>query len=41
MNKVATATTVEETKAVLEAKLNYVAKRNGIILFRKPKWFSF
>ena len=34
---VATATTVDEAKKVLEAGFEYVAEKNGIMLFRKPK----
>ena len=37
---VATATTVEEAKELLAVGFDYVAERNGIMLFRKPKRFS-
>jgi integrase/transcriptional regulator NrdR family protein len=35
--EVATATSVEETKKVLEAGFDYVCEKDGILLFRKPK----
>ena len=38
--KVTTATTVEEAKQVLSAGFDYVTKKNGIMLFRRPKRFS-
>jgi hypothetical protein len=37
--EVATAQTIEETKAVITAGFEYVAEKNGIMLFRKPKRF--
>jgi hypothetical protein len=37
--EVATATTIEEAKAVLSAGFEYVTEKNGIMLFRKPKRF--
>jgi len=38
--EVTTTTTVEEAKKVLEAGFDYVAEKNGIMLFRRPKRFS-
>ena len=37
---VTTATTVDEAKKVLTAGFEYVAEKNGIMLFRRPKRFS-
>lgn len=34
---VATATTVEETKKIVEAGFDYVTEMNDIKIFRKPK----
>lgn len=38
--EVATATSVEEAKKILEAGFDYIAEKNGIMLFRRPKRFS-
>ena len=38
--EVATATTVDEAKSVLSAGFDFVAEKNGIMLFRRPKRFS-
>jgi integrase len=38
--EVATATTVDEAKQILSAGFDYVAEKNGIMLFRRPKRFS-
>lgn len=37
--EVATATTIEQAKSVIAAGFEYVAEKNGIMLFRKPKRF--
>jgi len=37
---VATATNVEEAKELLAVGFNYVAEKNDIMLFRKPKRFN-
>jgi hypothetical protein len=37
----ATATTVEEAKHILSAGFDYVTEKRGIMLFRRPKRFSF
>jgi heme oxygenase len=37
--EVATATTVDEAKKVLEACFDYVTEKRGVMLFRKPKGF--
>lgn len=37
---VATATTVDEAKELLEQGFDYVTEKNGILLFRKPKMFK-
>jgi integrase len=39
--EVATATTVTEAKQILSAELDYVTEKCGIMLFRRPKRFSF
>jgi hypothetical protein len=38
--EVTTASTIEEAKQVLTAGFDYVAEKNGIMLFRRPKRFS-
>jgi hypothetical protein len=38
--EVATATTVEEAKQILSAGFDSVTEKNGITLFRRPKWSS-
>lgn len=38
--EVTTATTVEEAKQVLTAGFDHVTKKNGKMLFRRPKRFS-
>jgi len=38
--EVATATTVEEAKSVLTVGFDYVAEKDGIMLFRRPKRFN-
>jgi hypothetical protein len=38
--EVTTATDVEEAKKVLSAGFEYVAEKQGIMLFRKPKRFT-
>ena len=38
--EVTTATTAEEAKTVLSAGFEYVAEKNGIMLFRRLKRFS-
>jgi hypothetical protein len=38
--EVATANTQDEAKQVLSAGFDYVAEKNGIMLFRRPKRFS-
>jgi len=35
-----TATSVEEAKRVLSAGFDYVAQKDGVMLFRKPKRFK-
>jgi integrase len=37
--EVATATTIEEAKQVVSAGFDYVAQKDGVMLFRKPKRF--
>jgi hypothetical protein len=37
--EVATATTIEEAKPIIAAGFEYVTKKNGIMIFRKPKRF--
>jgi hypothetical protein len=39
--EVAVATTVEEAKQILSAGFDYVTEKRGIMLFRRPKRFSF
>ena len=39
--EVATATTVEEAKQKLAAGFDFVTEKAGIMLFRRPKRFSF
>ena len=38
--EVATATTIEEAKTIIAAGFEYIAEKNGIMLFRKPKCFT-
>jgi hypothetical protein len=38
--EVTTATNVEEAKQVLSAGFDYVAQKDGVMLFRKPKRFK-
>ena len=38
--EVATATTVEEAKSILTVGFDYVAEKDGIMLFRRPKRFN-
>ncbi|MFB3889357.1 MAG: hypothetical protein ACE14S_07690 [Candidatus Bathyarchaeia archaeon] len=38
---IASATTVGEAKQILSAGHAYVTEKSGIMLFRKPKRFSF
>ena len=37
--EVTTATTVDEAKQALSAGFNYITKKNGVMLFRRPKRF--
>jgi hypothetical protein len=37
---ITTATNVEEAKQVLSAGFDYVAQKDGVMLFRKPKRFK-
>jgi hypothetical protein len=38
--EVTTATSVEEAKQILSAGFGYVAQKDGVMLFRKPKRFK-
>jgi len=38
--EVATATTVDEAKQILSTGFDYMAEKNGVMLFRRPKRFS-
>jgi hypothetical protein len=38
--EVATATTIEEAKPIIAAGFEYATKKNGIMLFRRPKRFG-
>jgi hypothetical protein len=38
--EVATATTIEEAKALLSSGYDYVTEKHAIMLFRRPKRFS-
>lgn len=37
--EVTTATTIDEAKTILAAGYDYIAEKNGIMLFRKPRRF--
>jgi hypothetical protein len=39
--EVAAATTVKEAQQILSAGFDYVTEKCGIMLFRRPKRFSF